>query len=194
MLISITDLDGRTIAKITRQARRKMWPFLADVAADVVCATAFGRASVIRIFPSVSRRCARVGLCVGALCACCKEGPIGTAARGRTGPAMHMPKSLASLSWLSRPSRTSGQPSCGKRLPPRTRGARHRRLGSRHRRRYVQEREDAHREERRRKSALEPISKQCPAAQRPLHAGRGKPTRNDSTPAEGGQACGRTAA
>jgi hypothetical protein len=42
--------------------------------------------------------------------------PIGTAKRGRTGPATHTPKSLASLAWPSRPYRASGQPSCGKRL------------------------------------------------------------------------------
>ena len=49
----------------------------------------------------------------------------------RTGPETHTPKSLASLSWPSRPYRASGQPSCGKRLQPHTRRARHRRLESR---------------------------------------------------------------
>ncbi len=99
-----------------RQSSRKMGPFLPDAAADIAGATAFGRASVIPISRSVSRRCASGGLCAGALCANCKEGPSGTATRGRTGPATHTPKSFASLSWPSRPCRTSGQPSCGKRL------------------------------------------------------------------------------
>jgi hypothetical protein len=41
----------------------------------------------------------------------------GTSRGGRrTGPATHMPKSLASTSWPSRPYRARGQPSCGKRL------------------------------------------------------------------------------
>ena len=115
---------------IIRQASRKKGPFLPDAAADI--ATAFGRASVTRISRSVARRCASVGLCAGGLYACGKEGPIGTATRGRTGPATHTPKSSASLSWPSRPYRASGQSSCGKRLQPHTRGARHRRLESRH--------------------------------------------------------------
>jgi hypothetical protein len=51
---------------------------------------------------------------------------------------------------------------------PATRRSRRGRLEGRHRRRCVQERTDAHREERRRHSALEPISKQRPAAQRLL--------------------------
>jgi hypothetical protein len=99
-----------------RQSSRKMGPLLPDAAADIAGATAFGRASVIRISRSVARRCASVGLCARALCACGKEGPSGTATRGRTGPATQTPKSLASLSWPSRPCRASGQPSCGKRL------------------------------------------------------------------------------
>ena len=51
---------------------------------------------------------------------------------------------------------------------PATRRSRRGRLEGRHRRRCVQELRDAHREERRRHSALEPISKQLPAAQRLL--------------------------
>jgi hypothetical protein len=51
---------------------------------------------------------------------------------------------------------------------PATRRSRRRLLESRHRRRYVQELRDAHGEERRRQSALEPISKQRPATQRRL--------------------------
>ncbi len=95
----------------------------------------------------------------------------GTRRKGvrRTGPATHTPKSLASLSWPSRPYRARGQPSCGKRLPPHTRGGRHRRLKRRGRRRCVQESaREAHSEERRRNSTLEPISDQSPAAQRLL--------------------------
>jgi hypothetical protein len=49
-----------------------------------------------------------------------------------------------------------------------TRRSRRRRLESRDRRWCVQKIRDAHREERRRHSALEPISKQLPAAQRLL--------------------------
>jgi hypothetical protein len=90
-------------------------------------------------------------------------------ARGRTGPATHTPKSLASLSWPSRPYRASGQPSCGKRLPPHTRAGRRRQLEGRGRRRCVLESaKEAYREERRRHSALEPISNEIPAAQRLL--------------------------
>ena len=48
---------------IIRQASRKMGPFLPDAAADIAGATAFGRASVIPISRSVSRRCASGGLC-----------------------------------------------------------------------------------------------------------------------------------
>ena len=151
-----------------RQSSRKMGPFIPDAAADIAGATAFGHASEIRISRSVSRRCASVGLCAGALCACCREGPSGTTTRGRTGPATHTPKSLASLSWPSRPYRASGQPSCGKRLPPHAR-ARNRRLKRSGHRRCVQESaRDAHCEERRRHSALEPTSKERPAAQRLL--------------------------
>jgi hypothetical protein len=51
---------------------------------------------------------------------------------------------------------------------PATRRSRRGRLEGRGRRRYVQELRDAHREERRRQSALEPISNQIPAAQRLL--------------------------
>jgi hypothetical protein len=51
---------------------------------------------------------------------------------------------------------------------PATRRSRRGRLESRHRRQCVQELRDAHCEERRRQSALEPISKQLPAAQRLL--------------------------
>jgi hypothetical protein len=51
---------------------------------------------------------------------------------------------------------------------PATRRSRRGRLAGRGRRRCVQERRDAHCEERRRHSALEPISKQLPAAQRLL--------------------------
>ena len=51
---------------------------------------------------------------------------------------------------------------------PATRRSRRGRLEGRHRRRCVQESGDAHREERRRHSALEPISNQIPAAQRLL--------------------------
>ncbi len=155
---------------VIRQSSRKMGPFPPYAAADIAGATAFERGSVIRISRHVSRRCARVGFIVGALCACGKEGPIGTATRGRTGPATHTPKSLASGSWPSRPYRASGQPSCGKRLPTHTRAGRHRRLKRRGRRRCVQESaREPHCEERRRHSALEPISKQSPAAQRLWH-------------------------
>ncbi len=49
-----------------------------------------------------------------------------------------------------------------------TRRSRRGRLAGRHRQLCVQEIRDAHREERRRHSALEPISKQLPAAQRLL--------------------------
>jgi hypothetical protein len=51
---------------------------------------------------------------------------------------------------------------------PATRRSRRGQLEGRHRQRCVQESSDAHREERRRQSALEPISKQLPAAQRLL--------------------------
>ena len=56
-----------------RQSSRKMGPFIPDAAADIAGATAFGHASEIRISRSVSRRCASVGLCAGALCACCNK-------------------------------------------------------------------------------------------------------------------------
>jgi hypothetical protein len=105
-----------TIAKLWLTIQPKNGAIPSYAAANIAGATAFGRASEIRISPSVSRRCASVGLRVGALCACGKEGPSGNATRGRTGPATHTPKSLASLSWPSRPCRASGQPSCGKRL------------------------------------------------------------------------------
>jgi hypothetical protein len=55
------------------------------------------------------------------------------------------------------------------------RRSRRRRLENKRRRRCVQESGDAHCEERRRHSALEPISKQLPAAQRLFDAGRSKP-------------------
>jgi hypothetical protein len=61
-----------------------MGPFFFYAAADIAGAIAIGRASVIRISRSVPRRCASVGLCAGALCACCMEGPIGAPARPRT--------------------------------------------------------------------------------------------------------------
>jgi hypothetical protein len=49
-----------------------------------------------------------------------------------------------------------------------TRGSASKRSRAENRRRCVQEKRDAHREERRRQSALEPISKERPAAQRLL--------------------------
>jgi hypothetical protein len=103
----------------------------------------------------------------------------------RTGPATHTPKSLASLSWPSRPCRASGQPSCGKRLPPYTPRARRRRLQSKHRRRCLLESRDAHRQERRRHWALEPISIEGPEVQQLFGIGRGKPTRSELHPWEG---------
>ena len=149
-----------------RQACRKgMGPFPPDAAADIAGATAFGRASVIRISRSVSRRCASGGLCARLYAR--------AAIRGRLAP----PREGAPARQRTRRSRW--RPCLGPRVrtaragsPLAGRGCHHTRarvgveaLKSRHQRRCVLERRDAHREERRRHSALEPIPKQLPAAQ-----------------------------
>jgi hypothetical protein len=69
-----------------------------------------------------------------------------------------------------------------------TRGSASKRSGAENRRRCVQESGDAHREERRRQSALEPISKERPAAQRLLR----KLAENSSLNPVGGPLWGRT--
>jgi hypothetical protein len=73
---------------------------------------------------------------------------------------------------------------------PATRRSRRGRLAGRHRQRCVQEIMDAHREERRRHSALEPISDQPPAAQRFLRK-LAEAVLTHLNPVEG-QLCGRT--
>jgi hypothetical protein len=152
---------------IIRQAIRKMRPFLPDAAADIAGATAFGRASVIRTSRSVSRRCASGGSCAGALCACGKEGPRHHHERAhRPGHAHAEVVGVLVLALTSVP-REWAALLREEAATTQTRGARHRRLKRSGHRRCVQESaREAHCTCRH--SALEPISKQRPAAQRLL--------------------------
>ena len=128
--------------------------------------TAFGRASVIRISPSVSASAERWFVC-RSLVHMLQGGTEWHRHKRAHRPGHAHPVVVGVVLALTSVSRKRAA-LLGEEAAPATRRSRRRRLESRHRRRCVQERRDSHCEEGRRQSALEPISKQLPAAQRLL--------------------------